>query len=78
MKVGSGMNICITAGGRERGFALLAVMLVLALLGVIAGEFAFAMRLEATMVKSYREEIVGRHLVEAGVQQAIQIGRAHV
>lgn len=56
----------------ERGFALLAVMLVLALLGVVAAEFAFAMRLEATMVKSYREEIVGRHLVEAAVQQAIR------
>ena len=57
---------------RQRGFALLAVMLVVALLGVIVGEFAFAMRLEATMVKSYREEIVGRHLVEAAVQQAIR------
>ena len=66
------MNICITAGGRERGFALLAVMLVLALLGIVAAEFAFAMRLEATMVKSYREEIVGRHLAEAAVQQAIR------
>ena len=57
---------------RQRGFALLAVMLVLALLGVVVGEFAFAMRLEATMVKNYLEEIVGRHLVEAAVQQAIR------
>ncbi len=57
---------------KRRGFALLAVMLVLALLGVVVGEFAFAMRLEATMVRSYREEIVGRHLVEAAVQQAIR------
>ena len=56
----------------QRGFALVAVMLVLALLGVVAGEFAFAMRLEATMVRSYREEIIGRHLVEAAVQQAIR------
>lgn len=56
----------------QRGFALVAVMLVLALLGVIVGEFAFAMRLEATMVRSYREEIVGRHLAEAAVQQAIR------
>ncbi len=68
-RLGSGMRICVTG---ERGFALLAVMLVLALLGVIAAEFAFAMRLEATMVKSYREEIIGRHLVEAAVQQAIR------
>lgn len=56
----------------ERGFALLAVMLVLALLGIVAGEFAFSMRLEATMVRSYREEVVGRHLAEAAVQQAIR------
>lgn len=69
MKLGPGLSNCVTG---ERGFALLAVMLVLALLGVVAAEFAFAMRLEATMVKSYREEIVGRHLVEAAVQQAIR------
>ena len=72
VRLGSGTRICVTGAGRQRGFALLAVMLVLALLGVVAGEFAFAMRLEATMVKSYREEIVGRHLVEAAVQQAIR------
>ena len=70
--MGSGMRICVTGPGRQRGFALLAVMLVLALLSVVAGEFAFAMRLEATMVRSYREEIIGRHLVEAAVQQAIR------
>jgi general secretion pathway protein K len=56
----------------ERGFALLAVMLVLALLAVVSGEFAFSMRLEASMVRSYREEVMGRHLVEAAVQQAIR------
>jgi general secretion pathway protein K len=56
----------------ERGFALLAVTLVLALLAVIVGEFAFSMRLEATMVRSYREEVIGRHLAEAAVQQAIR------
>jgi len=56
----------------ERGFALLAVTLVLALLSVIVGEFAFSMRLEATMVRSYREGVVGGHLAEAAVQQAIR------
>lgn len=56
----------------ERGFALLAVTLVLALLAVTVGEFAFSMRLEATMVRSYREEVIGRHLAEAAVQQAIR------
>jgi general secretion pathway protein K len=56
----------------EGGFALLAVMLVLALLGIIAVEFAFSMRLEATMVRSFKEEIIGAHLAEAAVQQAIR------
>jgi general secretion pathway protein K len=56
----------------ERGFALLAVMLVLALLGVVAVEFAFSMRLEASMVRSYKEAVLASHLAEAGVQQAIR------
>lgn len=56
----------------ERGFALLAVILVLALLGVVATEFAFSMRLEATMVRSYKEDVLGLHLAEAAVEQAIR------
>lgn len=56
----------------ERGFALLAVMLILALLGVVAAEFAFSMRLEATIVRSYKEGVIGLHLAEAAVQQAIR------
>lgn len=56
----------------ERGFALLAVMLVLALLGVVAAEFAYSMRLEAAMIRSYKEDVVGLHLAEAAVQQAIR------
>ena len=56
----------------ERGFALLAVMLVLALLGTLVAEFAFSMRLEATMVRSYRESVIGLHLAEAAVEQAIR------
>ncbi|MFQ5899526.1 MAG: general secretion pathway protein GspK [Candidatus Methylomirabilia bacterium] len=56
----------------ERGFALLAVMLVLALLGVVVTEFAYSMRLEATMVRSYKEDLIGLHLAEAAVEQAIR------
>jgi len=56
----------------ERGFALLAVMLVLALLGALVAEFAFSMRLEATMVRNYKEDVIGLHLAEAAVQQAIR------
>jgi general secretion pathway protein K len=57
---------------RERGFALLAVMLVLALLGVVMGEFAFSMRLEASMVRAFKEGILATHLAEAGIHQAIR------
>ena len=56
----------------DRGFALLAVMLVLALLGVVVTEFAVAMRLEASMVRSYKDGVVAIHLAEAAVQQGIR------
>ncbi len=65
----------MTAGRRargERGFALLAVLLVMALLGVIGAEFAYSMRLEASAVRSWRDGIVATHLAEAGVEQAIR------
>ncbi len=58
--------------GDERGFALLAVILVLALMSVVVTEFAFSMRLEASMVRAYRDAILGRNLAEAGIQQAIR------
>lgn len=56
----------------QGGFALLAVMLVLALLGVVVTELAFSMRLEAAMVRSYKDGVVARHLAEAGIQQGIR------
>jgi general secretion pathway protein K len=56
----------------ERGFALLAVMLVLALLGVVVTEFTFSMRLEASMVRSFKESVLGRYLAEAATQQAMR------
>ncbi len=56
----------------QRGFALLAVTLVLALLGVVVTEFSFSMRLEAAMVRSYKDAILARHLAEAGIQQGIR------
>ena len=57
---------------RERGFVLLAVLLVLTLLAVLVTELAFSARLEASMVRSYRDGVLGRHLAEAAVQQAIR------
>ncbi len=56
----------------ERGFALVAVTLVLAVLGVVVTEFAFATRLETSMVRAYKEAILARNLAEAGVEQAIR------
>jgi general secretion pathway protein K len=57
---------------RERGFVLLAVFLVLTLLAVVVTELAFSARLEASMVRSYRDGVLARHLAEAAVQQAIR------
>jgi general secretion pathway protein K len=56
----------------QRGFALIAVLLVLALLGVVGAEFGFAMRLEATAVRAWKEDIAAAHLAEAAVEQAIR------
>lgn len=56
----------------ERGFVLLAVLLVLTLLAVIVTELAFSARLEASMVRSYRDGVLARHLAEAAVQQALR------
>lgn len=56
----------------ERGFALLAVMLVLTLLSVVVMELAVSMRLEASMGRSFKEGLLAYHLAEAAVQQALR------
>jgi len=56
----------------ERGFALLAVLLVLAIVGVVGAEFAYSMRLEASAVRAYKDTITASHLAEAGIEQAIR------
>ena len=62
----------MTAARDERGFALLAVILVLALMSVVVTEFAFSMRLEASMVRAFRDSVLARNLAEAGIQQGIR------
>ncbi|HEV8473145.1 MAG TPA: hypothetical protein VGR82_10255 [Methylomirabilota bacterium] len=57
---------------RERGFALVAVLLVLALVGVLGAEFAYSMRLEATSVRAFKDTLAASHLAEAAVEQAIR------
>lgn len=56
----------------QRGFALLAVLLVLALLGVLGAEFAYSMRLEASAARTWRDGVIAAHLAEAAVEQAIR------
>jgi general secretion pathway protein K len=56
----------------ERGFALLSVMLVVALLTVVVLELTVAMRLEAAAGRSFRDELLAGHLAEAGIQQALR------
>ena len=56
----------------ERGFVLISVLLAMTLLAIVATEFVFSMRLEASMVRSYRNSVLAAHLAEGGVQQAIR------
>ena len=61
----------MSAARSERGgFALIAVLLVLAFVAVIGAEFAYSMRLEASAAKVYKETLIGAHLAEAGFEQA--------
>jgi type II secretory pathway component PulK len=56
----------------ERGFALIVVLLVMAIVGVVGAEFAYSMRLEAAAVRAYKDGILGGHLAEAAVAQAVR------
>jgi general secretion pathway protein K len=57
---------------QERGFALVAVMLVLGLLGIIGAEFGYSMRLEAEAMRTWRDQMRAAHLAEAGIGQALR------
>ena len=56
----------------QRGFALLAVLLVLGIIGVLGAEFAYTTRLEASAVRSYKDGIAATHLAEAAIAQAMR------
>lgn len=60
------------SGKDERGFALIAVLLILAMVGVLGTEFAYSMRLEASAARAYKETVIAGHLAEAAVQQAMR------
>jgi general secretion pathway protein K len=56
----------------ERGFALIAVLLVLGLLGIIGAEFAYSMRLEASAMRAWKDSMTAAHLAEAGLEQGLR------
>jgi general secretion pathway protein K len=55
----------------ERGLALVVVMLVLALLLTVAGEFALAMRLEGRTTLNFGASVAAGYLAQAGYQRAV-------
>ena len=65
---------------RERGFVLISVLLALTLLALVVTEFVFSMRLEASMARSYRDQVLAEHLADAAVQQAVReiLGQAQI
>ncbi|MGH7266730.1 MAG: general secretion pathway protein GspK [Candidatus Rokuibacteriota bacterium] len=58
-------------GDRERGVALVIVLIVLALLMTMVGEFALAMRLEGTTTLNFRAAVAATRLAEAAYQRAV-------
>ena len=66
------MSRRLRLAGNERGFALIAVLLVLAFMAIIGAEFAYSMRLEATAARVYKETLIATHLAEAGLEQAVR------
>lgn len=56
----------------ERGFAMVAVLLVLALIGLLGAEFAYSMRLEARAARNYKDTVMAGYLAEAGLENAIR------
>jgi general secretion pathway protein K len=61
----------IRPAAREEGVALIVVLLLLALLLTIVGEFAQAMRLEAVTATNFRSSISETWLAEAAFQRAV-------
>jgi len=61
-----------SSAGGQRGFALVAVLLVLGFVAVIGAEFAYSMRLEASAARVYKDTLIATHLAEAAVEQAIR------
>jgi len=57
--------------GSERGMALVIVLWITALLAVMAGGFAYSMRMETRLAASMVERVQAQELAEAGVAYAL-------
>ncbi len=65
-----------SASSRQKGFALLLTLWVIALIIVMATEFAYTMRTEVKIAINYRDEVQAYYLAWAGVQAALyEIGK---
>ncbi len=51
---------------------MVAVLLVLALIGLLGAEFAYSMRLEARATRNYKDAVLAGTLAEAGLENAIR------
>jgi general secretion pathway protein K len=56
----------------ERGIALILVLWVMTLLSVMATQFAYSMRSEASITRNFREETEAHYLSKAGVHLAVR------
>lgn len=55
----------------ESGVALVLVLLTFSIIGVLAGEFARAMREDATSTRNFKQETVAHYVALAGINEAI-------
>jgi len=56
----------------EQGFAMVAVLLVLVMVGLLGAEFAYSMRLEARATRNFMDAVMAGHLAEAGLETAVR------
>lgn len=57
--------------GDARGFSLVIVLWVIAILMVIVTEFAFTVRVESGAVRNYKDEVLARELSIGGINRAV-------
>ncbi|MBW2710785.1 MAG: general secretion pathway protein GspK [Deltaproteobacteria bacterium] len=61
----------IRIGGNDDGIALISVLWVLVLLTVIVSEFAYSMRTEVNITRSFKEATQAHYIAHSGVMRAV-------